>query len=69
MSSLFDKSEIIFLCVCATFMFDYFSHVLRNLVFILLISCSGMWEISLKKLWKNDSNSVMIVFLLMLVGI
>ena len=68
-SSLFDMSEIIFLCLCGTFMLEYFSHVLRNLVYTLLISFSGMWQISLRRLWKNDSNSVVIEFLLMLVGI
>ena len=36
MSSLFDESEIIFLCVCSTFMLEYLSHVLRNLVLTFL---------------------------------
>ena len=68
MSSFFDRSEIIFLWVCGTFVFQYFSHVLCNLVFTLLISFSGMLKIPLKRICKNDSNSVVTAFLLMLAG-
>ena len=60
-SSLFDKPEIIFLYVCGTFMLEYFSNVLRNLVFTLLILFSVMLEIYLKRLWKNDVSRDMMV--------
>ena len=64
----FDNVSTIFLYLLGTLIFEYFSRLLRNFVFICTKSFSGMWDIWWRISWQNCSNSVFITMREVFVG-